>query len=218
MALRPPLAALKEAVKQLLKAPRASDEAVTSLSDPSAPGTVEDADDLAPGSEGERLVRRIHAVLVDGLHPEAETWHYLLNLEREPLCSLFPLAADQVRTVRQAPDWPDPLRVRQWIRMALNQGTLLAALQLLSLFPVITRTYYTDGAAVLSDDDSAALYGMLAPVAGLPWAERRALMESGGLWPLDVGRVGGCRRRLHCRGRRCKDRRGHRGGRRGNGC
>ena len=51
----------------------------------------------------------------------------------------LPLCCLQVGAVRQPPGWSDSLRVDQWIRVALNQGALLSSLQLLSLFPMITK-------------------------------------------------------------------------------
>lgn len=45
---------------------------------------------------------------------------------------------EQVKVIRHIPDLPDAVRLRQWVRLALNQSTLLSALQLLALFPMIT--------------------------------------------------------------------------------
>ena len=45
----------------------------------------------------------------------------------------------QVKGIRSVMDMPDHARLKQWIRLCLNHGTLVSCLQLLSGFDQITR-------------------------------------------------------------------------------
>eukprot|EP00667_Euglena_gracilis_P005153 EG_transcript_5192 len=171
--MQKPLLALKDAVKGVLKL-----HLKEPVRSPTGPVDLEQLQE--PGCEGERLVWCIEAVLVHGLHLEAEAWHYILNLERESIASQFALGAQQVKVIRHIPDLPDAVRLRQWVRLALNQSTLLSALQLLALFPMITWAYYQDAAILRTEEDSAVLYSVLAPVGGLPWTERKLMIDEMG--------------------------------------
>lgn len=42
------------------------------------------------------------------------------------------------------------------------------------------RAYYQDAAILRTEEDSAVLYSVLAPVGGLPWAERKLMIDEMG--------------------------------------
>jgi hypothetical protein len=127
--------------------------------------------------QSETLVTLLLVVLSDGLWPGLDLWSVLVTLERcqnlpTPMSIHFRFAVQMVLLIRTSfSTASEAVKSRAFIRCALNQGCLLAALEVLGRqFQPILEGYMMDHALLrqYGTDRWDRLVRVVAPIAGPP--------------------------------------------------
>eukprot|EP01012_Entosiphon_sulcatum_P041238 TRINITY_DN55061_c0_g1_i1.p1 TRINITY_DN55061_c0_g1~~TRINITY_DN55061_c0_g1_i1.p1 ORF type:complete len:894 (+),score=111.35 TRINITY_DN55061_c0_g1_i1:38-2683(+) len=133
------------------------------------------------GREVECLVVCLVQILCHGLYSGATPWQWISTLQSGAFSEDFPLASRQVSDVQCISGISENWRLHQWIRLALNEATLLSCLQLLSAESK-TSSFYKPQAILRDAEQLAVLFGMLPPVGGMTWPDRLERIKGGESW------------------------------------
>jgi hypothetical protein len=151
--------------------------AVETAATPSSPVTCSSSIRASLVQQSETLITLLLVVLSDGLWPGLDLWSVLVTLERcqnlpPPMSIHFRFAVQMVLLIRTSfSTASEAVKSRAFLRCALNQGCLLAALEVLGRqFQPILEGYMMDHAILrqYGTDRWDRLVRVVAPIAGPP--------------------------------------------------